>query len=426
MKKAGMPLFTVTIPTVTVLSMFVIAYTGTIILYFGWDEYRYYSGVQDKIIMLRVTIFTMISITGLVIGFIFSKFVLGFGCIKTTKINIRSLKINESILLFILFAICTLVLAVYISKIPKVAFLVALSDVGGDDVSVARSLMGNDFEGKYHRYSFFMRDLLSFVTFAFFGNWLLRKTKLTFIIFFISFITASFSSIMAVEKGPFVWLLISLFFTYIIICNRSILPLRKMLMLGACLVTVLVLFYIILMNAEDIVSTLLALFSRAFTGQIQPAYHYLEIFPAQHDFLWGRSFPNPGGILPFKSYALTVEVMNWAYPELAKIGAVGTMPTFFWGELYANFGLFGVLFSPIIVGIALYVITYYVSKLEGTPIQIALTVWLAMHYKNLALTGLSSFIFDFNMIAILGIVFMLIALTNQRNTKLMHHRDAFL
>ena len=47
------------------------------------------------------------------------------------------------------------------------------------------------------------------------------------------------------------------------------------------------------MNIESLNSALFSVFSRTFTGQIQPAYHYLEFFPEIEPFLLGRSMTNP-------------------------------------------------------------------------------------------------------------------------------------
>ena len=115
------------------------------------------------------------------------------------------------------------------------------------------------------------------------------------------------------------------------------------------------------MASKNPINAIASVFSRTFTGQIQPAYHYLEFFPMHHDFLWGRSFPNPRGILPFEPYRLTVEIMNWRFPDLVKRGVVGSMPTTFWGELYANFGTLGVITIPFFVGIVIYLLACFVN-----------------------------------------------------------------
>ena len=54
MKSIGLSIFTITIPSILFLSMFVYAYSGILPLYFGWDEYRFNMGVQDKLLIFEV------------------------------------------------------------------------------------------------------------------------------------------------------------------------------------------------------------------------------------------------------------------------------------------------------------------------------------------------------------------------------------
>ena len=47
----------------------------SVIIYFGWDEYRYNMGVQDRALIFQVLIFSIISIVGLLAGFTYAKVV---------------------------------------------------------------------------------------------------------------------------------------------------------------------------------------------------------------------------------------------------------------------------------------------------------------------------------------------------------------
>ena len=366
MKANGLSIFKLTIPSFVILWMFVSAYIGTLALYFGWDDYRYATGVTDKMIMLNVYGFTTWTIFSLVMGYIFSKNIIGFGDIKSTSYNLRSLNKKEKLWLFFLLLFGFAILALYISKVPRLALIVAIVD-GYKEAKLARSLMGNDFAGKYHRYHLVMHHILNLVTYVYFANWLYLRKRAAFIVFFIALSGASFAALMATEKGPFAWLLIGLFLTYVLVKKDSKLPLFASIKLVLLLIVSISILYIFFMGSSDIGSAIASVFSRSFTGQIQPAYHYLDFFPVNQEFLFGRSFPNPGGILPFEPYRLTVEVMNFKHPELAIRGLVGSMPTIFWGEMYANFGLIGVLVTPFIVGVVLYAISYMLGLMENTP-----------------------------------------------------------
>lgn len=416
MKANGLSICKLTIPSFVILWMFVSAYIGTLALYFGWDNYRYATGVTDKMIMLNVYGFTTWTIFSLVMGYIFSKNIIGFGDIKSTSYNLRSLNKKEKLWLFFLLLFCFAILALYISKVPRVALIVAIVD-GYKEAKLARSLMGNDFAGKYHRYHLVMHHILNLVTYVYFANWLYLRKRAAFIVFFIALSGASFAALMATEKGPFAWLLIGLFLTYVLVKKDSKLPLFASIKLVLLLIVSISILYIFFMGSSDIGSAIASVFSRSFTGQIQPAYHYLDFFPVNQEFLFGRSFPNPGGILPFEPYRLTVEVMNFKHPELAIRGVVGSMPTIFWGEMYANFGLIGVLVTPFIVGVVLYAISYMLGLMENTPIKIGLLVWAMLHYKNLAATGLSGFIIDTYLVGILVVVFLVVVLANRGKIK---------
>lgn len=416
MKANGLSICKLTIPSFVILWMFVSAYIGTLALYFGWDNYRYATGVTDKMIMLNVYGFTTWTIFSLVMGYIFSKNIIGFGDIKSTSYNLRSLNKKEKLWLFFLLLFCFAILALYISKVPRVALIVAIVD-GYKEAKLARSLMGNDFAGKYHRYHLVMHHMLNLVTYVYFANWLYLRKRAAFIVFFIALSGASFAALMATEKGPFAWLLIGLFLTYVLVKKDSKLPLFASIKLVLLLIVSISILYIFFMGSSDIGSAIASVFSRSFTGQIQPAYHYLDFFPVNQEFLFGRSFPNPGGILPFEPYRLTVEVMNFKHPELAIRGVVGSMPTIFWGEMYANFGLIGVLVTPFIVGVVLYAISYMLGLMENTPIKIGLLVWAMLHYKNLAATGLSGFIIDTYLVGILVVVFLVVVLANRGKIK---------
>jgi hypothetical protein len=148
------------------------------------------------------------------------------------------------------------------------------------------------------------------------------------------------------------------------------------------------------MGADSWSSALYAVASRLLAGQLQGAYLYVEYFPLHQDWLWGLSFPNPAGIFPFEPYLLTQEMSNWYSPRDAKNGIQGSMPTVYWGEMYANFGLFGVLAFPGVVGYLLYAGNALLFTQKLTPVAVALFIWLLMHYLSLSGTSWSGFIID--------------------------------
>jgi len=413
MDAIGYSIFTISMEIFLIVSMFVYAYSGLLPLYFGWDEYRYNMGVQDKALIFQVLIFSIISIVGLLAGFTYAKVVLKMNNFQKFD-YIRQISRKELLVLVGLIAFCFFVLLVYLSKIPNIALFVALSD-GASDAKLARSLMGNDFAGKYHWYSLVMHDLFNIVTFALFSAFLLTKQKIILFFFIIAFLGSSFSAIMATEKGPFAQILIGLLLVYGITLLKGKIPIKATIILLVVLFSSLTTFYIFFMGSADVFSAFGSIFSRALAGSIQPAYHYLEFFPHHQEFLMGRSFPNPGGILPIEPYRMTVEVMNWVNPN--DKGIVGSMPTVFWAEAYANFGTLGVVFVPFMIGVVLYAVYYLVDKIENTPLKIGFFVWLMQHFKNLSVSGFSGYLIDFYLIMLVFILIVSIAFANRFKIK---------
>jgi hypothetical protein len=151
------------------------------------------------------------------------------------------------------------------------------------------------------------------------------------------------------------------------------------------------------MGSTDFLVALSSVLSRAFSGSIAPAYFYLEYVPAHHGYFWGSTISNIGGIFPYEPVRYTVEIMNWRFPELAREGIVGSMPTVFWGEAYLNFGVVAIPVIGFMMGIMVAVVSYLVSKIELTPLSLALTVWIIIDLKSIAFSGFSEFLPDFYM-----------------------------
>ena len=417
LKKTGLPLNRVEIPAFVIVAMFAFSYIGILPLYFGWDEYRYAIGVQDKDLILKIYFFSVISITGIVAGSILAKNIVQ-GSYSPIVYGFRPLSKKETYAILTLLLFVFTILLLYLSKTPKVALFVAIFEGEVYDSKIIRSMMSNDFSGKYHWYSVFMHDVANVITFTFFAAWLRNKRKIVLALFFLAFILSAFSALMTAEKAPFIWLLIGLFLAHIIVKKSGILSIKLVLIVFILVFFLITLLYIFIMGSTNVDKAISFAVSRGFAGAISPAYFYMEFIPKYQDFLWGRSFTNPGGILPFEPYRLTVEVANWKFPHLDERGLVSSSPTVYWAEMYANFGTAGIFVAPVIVGFALYMISFFINKLENSPIKVGLLVWLLLHYKGLSERGVSAFFPDFYLLVVLIVVFFIMAISNSGTIRL--------
>lgn len=413
LQKFGFSILRLGVIQLVVIALFFFSFVGTLPLFFGWDEYRADMEVSDDFIMFKVMVFSGLSMLLFIIGAVFSK---SFFRISSAPNDFSNIKVNtkEAWVLFCFLLIVLMVIIIYISEIPKIALFVAIAD-GVQEAKLARSLMGNDFQGKYHWYSLVMHELANIITFCFFSMYLLRKNVLFLLLFFSSFVLSGFSALMTTEKAPFGWLLLGLFLVYVISKKNNYYPFRKLMIFSALLLLIIAISYVYLMGSVDFLTAFSHLFSRAFAGSIQPAYYYLEFFPMHQDFLLGDSFPNPGGVFPHDHFPLAKELMNWVKPNLLERNIVGSMPTVFWVEAYANYGYFGVFIVPFFMGFMIFSIDVGLSKIANTPLKVGFYVWFVLHYMGLSVTGFSSFILDSHMFLLL--LFLLFSVTLSTNMK---------
>jgi len=177
MNKIGLDIFTISIPTFLIISIFVFAYIGVLPLYFSWDEYRVSLGVTDKEILFNVFLFNCLTLVGILFGFSFSKNVLKLNFSQ----SIDTIKFEQNIgYLVLLLIFCIVVFCIYLSKINEIALFVRIQEAynpfGISRFDIVRSDMTNNFPGKYHWYSLFMHNILVVVTLASFIMFLKKKT----------------------------------------------------------------------------------------------------------------------------------------------------------------------------------------------------------------------------------------------------------
>jgi oligosaccharide repeat unit polymerase len=391
LKLSGESIFNISATNILFISLFVFSYVGVLPLYFGWDEYRYESGINDKNLIFYVFLCSSCCISCYLSGVIYCKKIINLKESSKNINSIRNIYGMEVFILFLLFLVSLLVCFEYLSRVESVALFAAIAE-GSSAGNLARSEMTNNFDGKYHWYKFLISDVSQFLLFSFFAAWLKSKRYVFTLALLFSY--SFFVSIMTAEKAPLVWLMIGMLMVYLLVKNNGVVPFRIAFVTIVFSCIILSIAHIYLAGAKNLFEGFSLLFSRAFSGSIAPAYFYLEYFPKHGEFLYGNSFPNPGGILPYAPVSYTVDIMNWKFPELIETGVVGSMPTVFWGEAYANFNWYGIPVLSFLIGFIVAVVAWLCSKLEASPVTIGYFVWLILLLKNLSITGFSEYIFN--------------------------------
>jgi hypothetical protein len=100
------------------------------------------------------------------------------------------------------------------------------------------------------------------------------------------------------------------------------------------------------------------------------------------------------------------------------------MPTFFWGDMYANFGYAGIIFPPFFIGFLLYGLNILLFRFPMTPIFLSVYIWIILHYKSLAVTSLGKFIIDIKMFIVIFFLILVLSTPNYLKIKYLKFKKS--
>ena len=354
--------------------------------------------VKDKAYLIghslfyEVFIYTSIVIHLLILGYVSVKKYVSNKIISSQ--NKLHLDQNiENIYIFIILIISITSLIIYINRI-QLTNIPLLQVLGfteqANSYAFLRSEMTNNFQGKYHWFKLFMHEFMTIATVSLFVIYLNKRSLVHLIISVFGILLCIFSLTMTLEKGLVIQYFISLMIAYILVDKKKFF--LKLLILTFFLFGCSGILYLFFHNLENYYVALNHTVNRILISQIEGLFHYLEIFPTQIDYLMGASFPNPRGLFPWTPISISQLVANTVW---GKSDIQGSIPTFFWGEMYANFGYPGIFIPPFFIGTMIFFVDSIIKKFHFSPLVIAVYVWLILHYKDLSMTGLSTFLFDF-------------------------------
>ena len=418
-RNSGISVFRISIPMIVFWSVLIFAYIGFPFIVFKQVPLYVNQGVTNDSTLWK---------SFLLSSFVWLQFFAGYYAggklfnASKKKLTISFDKSSNRLnlpLFYMLFLMSIAVFVVYLSKVQNVALFEAIKGTNRFLIAFYRSEMTNNFQN-YHRYALFFNTVIPFLSYVAWAEFLLTREKKWKRTFILLFLISAFALVMDTQKAPVIWYIAALASILWVIKGIKI-NVKSLIKIGSVSLLVLMLMYSIFMGAELNINTLKNPVQRAFTGQLAPLYWYLEIYPDQQDFVGGRTFPNPGGILPWESYRYTVEVSNYVREfnnDQRLNNIVGSSPTAFFGELWVNFGIWLNILLPFYLGVLILAIHNQFLKKPIGAIGVSLMIWLAFHFRELATTGISKYLFDLELYVILIICYLF---TQSSRAKTRHN-----
>ncbi|MFC1770989.1 O-antigen polymerase, partial [Candidatus Margulisiibacteriota bacterium] len=310
----------------------------------------------------------------------------------------------NSNLIFIagLWSVCILLFLLYYSRhgLPPVF------DINLNEFTNIYLLRGEKWttlpEGTHwYRVGFFV--LPSFIAIY---TFILKKLYGTFkykVIFYVNLLAALIFLSFPASKGQYINLIL-----YFLICNILLrgkqIKLKTLLsyILGV-IVSIFILLRIYLFNRETIeVITILPkyIFGRIFADYSKAHAYLLQIFPSKHEYLWGHSFINPGGIFPLKS--INISNLLGFYVNRQSLENYSS-PSYSQG--YVNFGIWGIFLVFILMFMQLLIFQYIFKKLPKNPLLLTIYIIFLGRLLGYANQGIH-LIFPEQLVLVFGIIFI--------------------
>lgn len=275
-------------------------------------------------------------------------------------------------------------------KLKQVPLLEMIKGANSLKLAKLRIMASRKFPGIVQIKNIFgatMIPFLSYLTFAYLKIKNVDKDR-WFLLFIILFVSSAFAKLFTLAKIPIVVYLFSFLFLAVAINGRIS---KKAIMFSSLVFILLVILAYILIAGFGFNKDFLVLdrgpIARVAFVQIQGLFEHFDIFPNKIDFLGGASLPSYLANFFGKQHITSSRaVMEYLCPGAVKAGVAGVMNTHFIGEAWANWGYFGLFFSPIWVGAIIQIIFIILFRSPKNPINLALMTYFSV-YLGMGITG---------------------------------------
>lgn len=293
-----------------------------------------------------------------------------------------SVKLSFGIFVFISLAIT----AIYIMSLESIPIIDMIRNPSmADFLAKSREMATQKFRGKYHRYSFFFRTLLPYLTTVALAGYYHTKDKFWRRSFPILFAISFFCLILDLQKAPVIFMMISLLYTWFIL--REKVEIKNLVWFSLGSLVLLIVMYILIMGllAKDIQSVMWAITSRVLFAQTKGIWAAFRAFPNHHDYLMGTTLPNPMGIFPFKTFRANEYLFIKAFGKHAVVE--GTAPTAYFTEFYYNFGYLPMIASMFLGAFVLQLTQIMLTRGRKSIFLIGLWGFLSIWNGYIAMTS---------------------------------------
>lgn len=299
--------------------------------------------------------------------------------------------------LYALSLICLLAVLYTLAMTKNISISLIFQGLDPESIASARVSGSRGFTGNVYVKNLLAINLSPILTYIAFCYYRMSRTT-AHMVWFLSLFMATFLILTYnFEKAPFLFFLIGFVFIEVLTKNR----ISKKLLYSffITILTLLVLAYYATGYQSDS-GSFLDLFSyntgiggRLFLGQAAGTYMSFEYFPSRYDFIGLSSLTSLVSLFDVETSERAARLLMMEFNPLGvEEGRAGVMNSLFISEAWANFGLLGVIISPVAVGMVVQGFYLFFLTSRKTPLMLGFFAFLS--YKLPITGGVNDFVYN--------------------------------
>ena len=281
--------------------------------------------------------------------------------------------------------------------LPKPPLFAILSGASSSEILYYRDIAQFHFPGNIYIKNLLMLNLVPFLSYiAYAYKKLYNNDSLVKGWFYLTFILALLTVTFYGDKAPLVKYIVTLFLLKGIL-DRGYSK-KTIIVVGIIAAFLIILLYVLIDKGIQF-SLYGGVISRLLMVPSAGLMLTFDIFPDSHGFLNGASFPgwmvSSFGLEHARSALVVMEEIN---PTGVHEGSAGVINSLYIAEAYANFGMYGLILAPFIVGFVIQLIYSVLVSAPKTPLFVGLMGFFFLDFPILG--GFVDFIWNVSWIYI--------------------------
>lgn len=395
-------------------------FVGTALVAIGYDQHYTLSKLLYPTTSIRFTIlvacFTLITLP-LVIH-IFYK-IIGFQPQKeyTSFLKKEIVEVDNRFLFLLVGAVVCIQMIILVILLYKIGYIPLLKLFFHDpsfDFALER-IRNSGIVAFGGNYGYYIKNIIvilgiPLVSYTTIGYAIANKKLKWIILACICFAMSIITKTLDFSKSPLIFHLFVIILIFIY--YKGGIKNSLMVIFGGTMAGILVIFYRIQGYEGNFLDIYNGILGRTFFSQFGTLCYHMELFPHIFDYLGGRSLsPTVLRLLDMNAQEHIRSakiVMDFYGSDKVYEGIAGVMNASFMGEAYANWGIWGILFSIIWVGFFVGIIFLLCVRVKKTPATIAMMATLTQMIGNMSQGGFVDFIYSFSLwITVVGFVVLI-------------------